>query len=100
VVSPVLDSLVEDVETVPVADEVADIEEDRYTRNHKAAKRGFRCQSRQNPSKLHPRGVAQPVFDVIIELDASDMHTFKVIPDAARAVDAILSGMPYHAHMI
>jgi ribose 5-phosphate isomerase RpiB len=43
--------------------------------------------------------VAQPVFDVIIELDASDMHTFKVIPDAARAADAILSGMPYHAHV-
>jgi stage III sporulation protein SpoIIIAA len=94
-----LNGLVGGIDTVPITDEAASVEHDRRIRYQGASQRGFFCQRRQSPPKLKTQRVSQPVFDVIVEVMSCDRNSLKVIPDSARAVDEVLAGIPYHAHV-
>ncbi|KAG7353473.1 ATPase family associated with various cellular activities AAA [Nitzschia inconspicua] len=97
--NPSLNGLVGGIDTIPISDAMASLEQDRRIRNKNALERGFCCQRRQSPPKLKTQRVSQPIFDVIVEVTASDKNAMKVVPDTARAVDDVLANMPYFAHM-
>lgn len=64
-----------------------------------ASQRSFVCVRRPSPPKLKTQRISQPTFDVIVEVCASDRNSMKVIPDTGRAVDDVLAGMLYFAHV-
>ncbi|KAG7359641.1 3'-5' exonuclease [Nitzschia inconspicua] len=97
--NPSLNGLVGGIDTIPISDAMASLEQDRRIRNKNALERGFCCQRRQSPPKLKTQRVLEPIFDVIVEVTASDKNAMKVVPDTARAVDDVLANMPYFAHM-
>lgn len=97
--NPVLNGLIGGVDTVPITDAEAAIEQDRRVQLQNASQGGFVCERRQSPPKLKTQRLGQPIFDVIVEVWASNRNSMKVIPDTGRAVDEVLAGMPYFAHV-
>ena len=48
-------------------------------------------------SKLSAQRGGEPTFDVIIELDPGELHTWRVVTNVGEAVDSILKGNKYKA---
>jgi stage III sporulation protein SpoIIIAA len=42
---------------------------------------------------------SEPTFDVIVEVRRGSRHEWRIVPDAAKAVDAILNGFSYKAEL-
>ncbi len=75
----------------------------------RALRSGMRCEKRSSSrknlgfggdvEKVIRQRVDPPVFDVVVELDAGEHNSFRIVRDCATAVDAILRKEKYRAEV-
>lgn len=88
--NPRLKGLIGGVNSVTLGDAAA--REAQRRRNHDA-------DGAAAVQKVVPERAGAPVFDIIVELDPSSLHEWRIVLDAGRAVDAVLRGDRYSAQV-
>eukprot|EP00977_Amphora_coffeiformis_P007217 scaffold1569_cov171-Amphora_coffeaeformis.AAC.3 len=85
-------SLVGGVGQVALGDEMASRES--YRRQQQQSSQG-----RPIFSKMKSQRLETPTFDVIVEIDRREPHSWRIVKDVAKAVDDILDGVPFEAEL-
>jgi stage III sporulation protein SpoIIIAA len=89
--------LVGGTHTVTIGDNLAREEADRMV--DVVLKHGNSHSKPPGISKIRSQRVGEPTFDVIVEVSRASRNEWRIIVDAARAVDDVLNGFRYKAQL-